>query len=96
MANALVAKHGLARTASHECVDGQDEEVGLRVVIKWPTKEAAENFMADPEYKPHRESDTLRSSIVIEKRDAKKPCNPAWIHLSPFETTQLLLIFCMI
>ena len=64
-ANALVAKHGgkyLARTASHERLEGKGEDAALRIVIQWPSKEAALAFMADPEYRPHLEARTAGSS----------------------------------
>jgi len=56
IATKLVAKHGgkyLSRTATHECVEGSSDPVGLRVVIEWPSKSAAQAFMNDPEYVPH-------------------------------------------
>lgn len=43
-ANALVARHGgkyLSRTASHERLEGEDEDAALRIIIEWPSKEAA-------------------------------------------------------
>ena len=52
---ALVNKHGgkyLARTASHECLEGEGQDAALRVIIEWPSKEAAEAFMSDPDYAP--------------------------------------------
>jgi len=52
-ANKLVAKHGgkyLARTGSHERVEGTGAEAALRIAIGWPSKLAAMNFMQDPEY----------------------------------------------
>ena len=55
-ANKLVEKHGgkyLARTASHEQIEGEKKEAGLRIILEWPSKESAENFMNDPEYVPH-------------------------------------------
>ena len=55
-ANRLVAKHGgqyLARTASHARLEGDGEDAALRIVIQWPSAEAAKAFMADPEYQPH-------------------------------------------
>lgn len=55
-ANRLVEKHGgkyLARTASHEQVEGDKQEAGLRIILEWPSKEAAMNFENDPEYAPH-------------------------------------------
>ena len=55
-ANKLVAKHGgkyLARTASHQQIEGDSQEAALRIVIEWTSKENAMNFMEDPDYKPH-------------------------------------------
>ncbi|MEM9022492.1 MAG: DUF1330 domain-containing protein [Bacteroidota bacterium] len=55
-ANKLVAKHGgtyLARTASHEQLEGAATEAALRIIIEWPSKESAQAFMNDPEYVPH-------------------------------------------
>lgn len=55
-ANKLVAKHGgkfLARTASHERLEGEGEGAAVRTIIEWPSKEAANAFMSDPAYLPH-------------------------------------------
>ncbi|NLR94355.1 MULTISPECIES: DUF1330 domain-containing protein [Flammeovirga] len=63
-ANRLVAKHGgkyLARTATHEQIEGEKQNAGLRIIIEWPSKEAAENFMADPGYVPHLKERTAGS-----------------------------------
>lgn len=74
-ANALVAKHGgkyLARTANHERLEGEGEDVSLRIVIEWPSKEAAVAFMSDPEYLPHLEARTAGSvshHFLIEGKD---------------------------
>ena len=74
-ANKLVEKHGgryLARTASHEQVEGEANEAALRIVLEWPSKEAAMNFMNDPEYKPHLEARTAGSvshHYLIEGKD---------------------------
>ncbi len=74
-ANALVAKHGgkyLARTASHERLEGVDAGAALRIVIQWPSKEAAEAFMSDPEYVPHLQARTAGSKsdhFLIEGKD---------------------------
>lgn len=76
-ANRLVAKHGgkyLARTASHERVEGKDgeHEVGLRIVLEWPSKEAAMAFMNDPEYVPHlkaRTEGSISNHYLIEGKD---------------------------
>ncbi|WP_147113233.1 DUF1330 domain-containing protein [Tateyamaria sp. syn59] len=74
-ANTLVAKHGgkyLARTASHEQVEGHDQPAALRIILEWPSKDAAMNFMNDPDYKPHLDARTAGSEsfhFVIEGTD---------------------------
>ena len=74
-ANRLVAQYGgkyLARTTSHEQLEGDAEPAGLRIVIEWPSKEAAEEFMNDPEYAPHLKARTAGSRSVhflIEGKD---------------------------
>ncbi|MEM7445723.1 MAG: DUF1330 domain-containing protein [Pseudomonadota bacterium] len=74
-ANRLVAHHGgkyLARTASHERLEGEGEGAALRIIIEWPSKEAAEAFMRDPDYVPHLEARTAGSDshhFLIEGKD---------------------------
>lgn len=75
-ANKLVAQHGgkyLARTAQHEQVEGENKEAALRIIIEWPSKEAAHAFMNDPAYAPHLKARTERSSshhyLVAAKDD---------------------------
>ncbi|MEM6441198.1 MAG: DUF1330 domain-containing protein, partial [Pseudomonadota bacterium] len=74
-ANALVAKHGgkyLARTATHEQVEGEDSPSALRIVIEWPNADAAKAFMADPDYVPHLKARTAGSRsfhFLVEGRD---------------------------
>lgn len=74
-ANALVAKHGgkyLARTASHEQIEGPDTPAALRIIIEWPSKEAAQAFMADPGYVPHLKARTAGSEsfhYLVEAKD---------------------------
>lgn len=74
-ANALVAKHGgryLARTASHERLEGTGEAVALRIILEWPTRAAAQAFMADPAYKPHLDARTggsISHHVLIEGKD---------------------------
>ncbi|MEM1267628.1 MAG: DUF1330 domain-containing protein [Pseudomonadota bacterium] len=74
-ANALVAAHGgryLARTASHEQIEGGETAAALRIVIEWPSKAAAMNFMNDPAYKPHLDARTAGSEsfhFLIEGQD---------------------------
>ncbi|MDJ0642919.1 MAG: DUF1330 domain-containing protein [Erythrobacter sp.] len=74
-ANALVAKHGgryLARTSDHEQVEGAPVEAALRIVIEWPSKEAAKAFESDPDYRPHLEArlgNSVSHHFLIEARD---------------------------
>lgn len=74
-ANKLVAAHGgkyLARTSSHEQIEGAEIPAALRIVIEWPSKEAAEKFMNDPAYKPHLAARTDGSEsfhFLIEGKD---------------------------
>jgi len=74
-AGSLVAKHGgkyLARTASHETLEGEGRDAALRIILEWPSKEAAKAFMNDPEYKPQLEARTAGSvshHFLIEGKD---------------------------
>ncbi|WP_394751041.1 DUF1330 domain-containing protein [Spongiimicrobium salis] len=74
-ANTLVTKHGgryLARTTKHEQVEGDKKEAALRIIIEWPSKEAALNFMEDPEYAPHLKARTAGSNshhYLVEAKD---------------------------
>ena len=74
-ANALVAKYGgkyLARTSSHERLEGEGEGAALRIIIEWPSKEAALNFMNDPTYAPHfkaRTAGSISHHFLIEGKD---------------------------
>ena len=74
-ANALVTKHGgkyVARTASHELVEGESNAAALRIIIAWPSKEAAMAFMNDPEYAPHlqaRTTGSISNHYLIEAKD---------------------------
>ncbi|RNC92734.1 MAG: DUF1330 domain-containing protein [Allomuricauda sp.] len=74
-ANKLVAKHGgkyLARTASHEQIEGEQKTAALRIIIEWPSKENAVAFMHDPEYAPHLKARTIGSishHYLIEGKD---------------------------
>ena len=75
VANQLVAKHGgkyLARTANHEQVEGEAQTAGLRIVLEWPSHEAAVNFMNDPDYAPHlaaRTDGSVSHHYLIEGKD---------------------------
>ena len=74
-ANALVAKHGgkyLARTDSHERLEGEGEDAALRIIIEWPSRDEALAFMREPEYQPHLEARTagsISNHYLIEGKD---------------------------
>ena len=72
----LVNAHGgkyLARTGSHETLEGSGQDAALRIIIEWPTKEAAAAFMSDPDYAVHfaaRSSGSESHHFLIEGNDA--------------------------
>ena len=74
-ANTLVARHGgryLARTSSHERLEGQGEDAALRIILEWPSKQAAIAFMDDPDYVPHltaRTTGSVSHHFLIEGKD---------------------------
>lgn len=74
-ANARVAAHGgkyLARTASHTQVEGEDQPAALRIILEWPSKEAAEAFLADDAYSPHlaaRTAGSVSHHYLIDGQD---------------------------
>lgn len=74
-ANRLVAQYGgkyLARTANHQQIEGQDNPAALRIIIQWPSKQAALNFMQDPEYVPHlaaRTKGSVSHHYLIDAKD---------------------------
>ena len=74
-ANRLVAKYGgryLARTSRHEQIEGTTKDSALRIVIEWPSKQAANDFMTDPEYAPHlkaRTNGSVSHHYLIEATD---------------------------
>ncbi|WP_136443951.1 DUF1330 domain-containing protein [Pacificoceanicola onchidii] len=66
-ATRLVAEHGgryLARTTSHEQIEGPDQPARTRVLIEWPSRDAALRFMNDPAYVPHLSARTKGSESV--------------------------------
>ncbi|WP_420573495.1 DUF1330 domain-containing protein [Kordia sp.] len=71
----IVAKHGgkyLARTAAHEQIEGDERASALRIILEWPSKQAALDFMNDPEYVPHLQARTKGSvshHYLIEAKD---------------------------
>lgn len=74
-AGTLVERHGgkyLARTTSHERLEGEGGDAALRVLIEWPSKDAAVAFMSDPDYVPLLRARTAGSKsehCLIEGKD---------------------------
>lgn len=70
----MVKRHGgkyLARTATHEQIEGEDQSAGLRIIIEWPSKENALSFMQDKDYVPHLNRRTVGSVSHHYLIDAK-------------------------
>ena len=71
----IVVRHGgryLARTASHERLEGEGAEVALRIILEWPTGEAAKAFMNDPDYAPWlkaRTEGSVSHHVLVEGKD---------------------------
>lgn len=62
----------LARTSSHEQLEGTESSAALRILIEWPSRDAAVGFMNDPGYQPHLEARTQGSvseHFLIEGKD---------------------------
>jgi len=74
-ANRLVEHYGgkyLARTTSHQQLEGKETNAALRIVIEWPSEKAAKDFMADPDYVPHlktRTEGSVSNHFLIEGKD---------------------------
>lgn len=74
-ANKLVAKHGgkyLARTSNHEQLEGDTSSAALRIIIEWPSQDAAKAFMSDPDYVPHlkaRTAGSISHHYLVEAKD---------------------------
>lgn len=72
---AIIEKHGgkyLSRTADHQQLEGEDFPAALRIILEWPSKQDAVNFVNDPEYKPLLEQRTAGSvsyHFVLEGKD---------------------------
>ncbi len=75
VSSALVEKHGgkyIARTNVHERLEGNREAPALRIIIEWPSRQAALDFMNDPEYVPHlnaRTAGSISNHYLIEGND---------------------------
>lgn len=75
-ASKLVSKHGgqyIAQSSEHEILEGDGDNPAIRVIIRWPSRQAAISFMQDPEYAPHLEARTAGSisrHALVEGNDA--------------------------
>ncbi len=71
----IIAGHGgkyLARTATHERLEGAGDEVGLRIILEWPDMDAAKAFMNDPAYAPllaARHAGSISHHVLIDGVD---------------------------
>lgn len=71
----IVKKYGgnyLARTIAHEQLEGDKSSAGLRIILEWPSRKAALDFMADPNYAHHLKARTAGSvshHYLIEGKD---------------------------
>ena len=64
---ALVARHGgryLALTGDIDRLEGEGDMPSGVSILEWPSKEAAEAFFADPDYRPHLNARLAGSSGV--------------------------------
>lgn len=74
-ANRLVAQYGgkyIARTSSHEQIEGAPQDAALRILIEWPSRDAALGFMQDADYAPHLKARTEGSTsfhFLVEGKD---------------------------
>ena len=56
----------------HERLEGKGEALALRIIIEWPSRQAALDFMNDPEYVPHlnaRTAGSISNHYLIEGND---------------------------
>ena len=70
----LIETHGgryLARTASHERLEGSGASPALQVIIEWPSKRAADAFYNDPAYRPYRDARLAGSESAWSSIEAK-------------------------
>ena len=73
--NVLVTKHGgkyIARTTNHKRLEGEGDSAAVRIIIEWPSREAAMPFMNDPASQPHlqaRAAGSISHHFLIEGKD---------------------------
>lgn len=74
-AGKIIESHGgkyLARTATHERVEGEGETPGLRIILEWPSVDAAKAFVSDPDYAPllaARHAGSVSHHVIIDGVD---------------------------
>lgn len=74
-ANLLIEQHGgryIARTTSHEQLEGPRRDAALRILIEWPSADAAKAFINDPEYASHlanRHAGSTSYHWLVEGKD---------------------------
>ena len=75
----LLEKHGakfLARTQSHERLEGTDPSPAMITIIEWPSKDHANAFYNDPAYQPHkaaRLAGATNHCFLVEGKDDFAP-----------------------
>lgn len=73
--NKVIVKYGgkyLARTSNHEQLEGEQQLATMRIIIEWPSKQAALDFINDPDYQPHlkaRLAGSVSQHFLIEGKD---------------------------
>ena len=71
----LVEKYGgryLSRSGKIETLEGTDKDSTLIAVLEFPTRQALDNFAADPEYAPYgraRQAGSVSNFHVIDDTD---------------------------
>ncbi len=71
----LVEKHGgryLSRSGRIETLEGTDKDSTLIAILEFPTRQALDNFTADPEYAPFgkaRQAGSVSNFYVIDDTD---------------------------
>tara|TARA_X000001036_G_scaffold260866_1_gene242527 strand:- start:162 stop:491 length:330 start_codon:yes stop_codon:yes gene_type:complete len=71
----IVEKHGgkyLSRSGNISTLEGQDKDSTLIAIIQFPSREALDNFVSDPEYAPFgkaRQGGGISNFHVIDDTD---------------------------
>jgi uncharacterized protein (DUF1330 family) len=71
----LVERHGgkyLSRSGNIETMEGKDKDSTLIALLEFPTREALDGFVADPDYAPYgkaRQAGSVSNFHVIDDTD---------------------------